>query len=243
MTVLYTILEVEDQYGFKRECLLPYRTYAHTNSHYRAREMIQSGTLYIISAPSGAGKTSLVKALLPQLSNTLLSISYTTRPMRAGEVDGVNYFFVDETKFAQMVANDSFMEYATVFGYHYGTTREWVADTLAKGNDVILEIDWQGARQCRMFHPDSVLIFILPPSKAVLQQRLEARRLDSPEVIQRRMSEATKEVSHSHEYDYIVVNDDFSSALSDLQAIFVANNLKTERQLVKNRDILDKILL
>lgn len=205
--------------------------------------MTQQGILYIISAPSGAGKTSLVNALLPQLSNTRLSISYTTRPPRAGEVDGVNYFFVDEAKFAQMVATESFMEYATVFGYHYGTSYAWTAETLALGIDVILEIDWQGARQCRMFHPDSVLVFIWPPSKAVLQQRLEARRLDSPEVIKRRMSEAVKEMSHSHEYDYIVVNDDFSHALTELQAIFMANNLKTQRQLLKNKDILDKILL
>jgi guanylate kinase len=205
--------------------------------------MTQQGTLYIISAPSGAGKTSLVKALLPQLSETRLSISCTTRPARAGEVDGVNYFFVDEAKFAQMVATESFMEYATVFGYHYGTSHDWVEQTLAQGTDVILEIDWQGARQCRMFHPDSLLIFILPPSIAVLQQRLEARRLDSPEVIKRRLSEAAKEMSHSHEYDYIVINDDFSQALSELQAIFVANSLKTQRQLAKNRSILDKILL
>jgi guanylate kinase len=205
--------------------------------------MTQQGTLYIISAPSGAGKTSLVKAVLPQLSNIKLSVSYTTRPARKGEIEGVNYFFVDEAKFAQMVSTESFMEYATVFGYHYGTSCEWVAETLAAGTDVILEIDWQGARQCRIFHPDSVLIFILPPSKAVLQQRLEARRLDSPEVIKRRLSEAAKEVSHSHEYDYIVINDDFSQALAELQAIFVANNLKTQRQLAKNRSILDNILL
>ncbi len=205
--------------------------------------MTQQGTLYIISAPSGAGKTSLVKALLPQLSATRLSISYTTRPARAGEVDGVNYFFVDEAKFAQMVAAKNFMEYATVFGYHYGTSHDWVTHALTQGTDVILEIDWQGARVCRMFQPDSLLIFILPPSKAVLQQRLEARRLDSPEVIKRRLSEAAKEMSHSHEYDYIVINDDFSHALAELQAIFVANSLKTQRQLVKNRSILDKILL
>lgn len=204
--------------------------------------MIQ-GTLYIISAPSGAGKTSLVNALLPQLSNAKVSVSYTTRPAREGEVEGVNYFFVDEAEFAQMVAHNNFMECATVFGYHYGTSHDWVAETLAQGTDVILEIDWQGARQCRIFHPDSLLIFILPPSKAVLQQRLEARRLDSPEVIKRRLDEAAKEMSHSHEYDYIVINDDFSCALSELKAIFTANSLRTQHQLAKNRDILDKILL
>lgn len=200
--------------------------------------MTQKGTLYIVSAPSGAGKTSLVNALLPRLSDLKLSISYTTRPARAGEVDGVNYFFVDETKFAQMVAAQSFMEYATVFDYHYGTSHDWVVETLAQGIDVILEIDWQGARQCRIFHPDSVLIFILPPSKAILQQRLEERRLDSPEVIKRRMSDASKEMSHSHEYDYIVINDDFSTALVELEAIFTANRLKTHYQLAKNRSIL-----
>ncbi len=205
--------------------------------------MTQQGTLYIISAPSGAGKTSLVKALLPQLSNAQLSISYTTRPARAGEVDGANYFFVDEDTFSEMVEAQSFMEYASVFGYHYGTSHEWVEQRLAHGIDVILEIDWQGARQCRMFHPDSLLIFILPPSKAVLQQRLEARSLDSVEVIQRRMGEASKEVSHSHEYDYIVINDDFSCALTELCAIFTANSLKTQRQLARNKGILDEILL
>lgn len=205
--------------------------------------MTQQGTLYIISAPSGAGKTSLVEALLPQLSNVQLSISYTTRPARVGEVDGVNYFFVDEEKFADMIAANNFMEYATVFDYHYGTSREWVAHALAAGKDVILEIDWQGARQCRIFHPDSVLIFILPPSKEILQHRLEVRRQDSARVIKRRLSEATKEVSHCHEYDYIVVNDDFAAALTELKAIFIADRLKTHHQLVKNRPILDKILL
>lgn len=205
--------------------------------------MTQQGTLYIISAPSGAGKTSLVNAVLPRLSNLRLSISYTTRPARAGEIDGVNYFFINESSFAQMVSKQSFMEYATVFDYHYGTSHHWVAETLAQGIDVILEIDWQGARQCKIFHPDSVLIFILPPSKAILQQRLEARRLDSPEVIKRRMSDASKEMSHSHEYDYIVINDDFSAALTELEAIFVANRLKTHYQLAKNRSILEEMLL
>lgn len=203
--------------------------------------MTQKGTLYIVSAPSGAGKTSLVNAILPRLSNLKLSVSYTTRPARAGEVDGTHYFFVDEAKFAQMVATQSFMEYATVFDYHYGTSHDWVVETLAQGIDVILEIDWQGARQCRIFHPDSVLIFILPPSKAILQQRLEERRLDSAEVIQRRMSDASKEMSHSHEYDYIVINDDFTTASRELEAIFIANRLKTHYQLAKNKLILDNL--
>lgn len=203
----------------------------------------ETGTLYIISAPSGAGKTSLVNALLPRIPNLKLSISHTTRPARAGEVDGTHYFFVDDAKFEQMVAAQSFMEYATVFGYHYGTSKAWVAQTLAQGSDVILEIDWQGARQCKIAHPDSVLIFIFPPSKTVLQARLEARRLDSPDVIQRRLKEAGQEMSHSHEYDYILINDDFSTALGELEAIFIANRLKTHAQFAKNGSILEEILL
>jgi guanylate kinase len=205
--------------------------------------MTEAGTLYIISAPSGAGKTSLVEALLPQLSDLQVSISYTTRPPRAGEEEGVNYFFIDEAGFAQMIASQSFMEYATVFDYHYGTSRHWVAETLARGIDVILEIDWQGARQCRIYHPESVLIFILPPSKEVLQKRLELRRQDSAAVIKRRMEDASTEMSHCHEYDYIVFNDDFDMALTQLRAIFVANRLKTHRQLAKSKHILRKMLI
>ena len=205
--------------------------------------MTEVGTLYIISAPSGAGKTSLVEALLPQLNDLQVSISYTTRPPRAGEQEGVNYFFVDDVKFAQMVANHSFMEYATVFDYHYGTSRQWVAETLAQGTDVILEIDWQGARQCRIYHPESVLVFILPPWKEVLHKRLELRRQDSDAVIKRRMEDASREMSHCHEYDYIVFNDDFELALAQLRAIFVANRLKTHRQLAKSKHILRKILI
>ncbi len=207
------------------------------------RKMREKGTLYIISAPSGAGKTSLVAALLPKLNNVKLSTSYTTRARREKEKEEIDYFFIHETLFEQMVKARRFMEHAKVFGHYYGTSHEWVAKTLAAGTDVILEIDWQGARQCHIFQPDSVLIFILPPSKMVLKKRLEQRRQDSPEVIAERMAEAEKEISHCHEYDYIVINDDFETALDDLKAIFVSNRLKTHHQLLKNKPLLKEMLL
>lgn len=176
------------------------------------------GTLFIISAPSGAGKTSLVRALLERLDNLQVSISHTTRSMRLGEQDGVNYHFVDSSCFEAMIERGDFFEHARVFGNHYGTSRPAVQALLATGTDVILEIDWQGARQVReQMATESV--FILPPSLAVLRERLATRGTDEGDVIERRMREAVNEMSHFDEYDHVIVNDDFATALTDLEAL------------------------
>jgi len=177
------------------------------------------GRLFIISAPSGAGKTSLVKALLASNSRIVVSISYTTRPMRPGEKNGVDYHFVDHHAFKELIKAGDFLEYARVFDHYYGTSRSRVMEQLSKGLDVILEIDWQGAQQVRRAMAQNVSIFILPPSRAVLEQRLRSRKQDSNEVIERRLCDAVTEISHYDEFDYIVVNDDFDVALAELEAI------------------------
>ena len=164
------------------------------------------GTLYIVSAPSGAGKTSLVKALTDADSNVLVSVSHTTRDMRPGEEDGVNYNFVSVDDFKALIAQDAFLEHAEVFGNFYGTSRLWLEEQLSQGIDIILEIDWQGARQVRDLMPEAVGIFILPPSRAALQQRLDNRGQDSAEIIAGRMAEAVSEMSHFDEYDYVIVD-------------------------------------
>ena len=155
------------------------------------------GTLYIFSAPSGAGKTSLVKSIIAEMSDIIVSVSHTTRPMRPGEVDGVNYHFVSDHEFTKLVTENKFLEHATVYGYQYGTSRLWVEDKLKAGIDVILEIDWQGAAQTRTFLPQSMSIFILPPSREILLQRLRARGQDNPEVIVKRMALASAEMAPS----------------------------------------------
>ena len=188
------------------------------------------GTLYIFSAPSGAGKTSLVKALLEQISGIGVSVSHTTRKMRPGEANGVNYHFVDIPTFESMVTQNAFIEHAKVFDNYYGTAKTAVAQQLAKGQDVILEIDWQGARQIRAWRADVVGVFILPPSRATLLQRLQDRQTDSAEIIARRMRDAVTEMRHYDEYDYVVVNDDFAAALSELQAIVTCQRLRMPRQ-------------
>jgi guanylate kinase len=192
--------------------------------------MTQNGTLYIVSAPSGAGKTSLVKALVGQDPEILVSVSHTTRRSRPGEEDGVHYHFVDTAAFEGMLARGAFLEHAQVFGNYYGTSREWVEARLAEGRDVLLEIDWQGARQVREALPAAVSVFILPPSRAALEERLRGRGQDDETVIARRMEEAVGELSHYGEYDYLVVNDDFQVALEDLRAIFRARRLRRGRQ-------------
>ena len=201
-----------------------------------------AGTLYIVSAPSGAGKTSLVRALLESLPGITVSVSYTTRPMRPGERDGVDYHFVDRERFQAMIEADEFLEYAEVFGNFYGTARATVDEALAQGEDVLLEIDWQGARQVRRRSADCVGIFILPPSRAVLEQRLRLRGQDDEAVIARRMSEAVSEMSHYEEYDYLVINDDFQVALADFQAIIHARRLRTVVQAPRHRDLLRALL-
>jgi len=200
------------------------------------------GTLYTISAPSGAGKTSLVNALIESCDQLQVSVSHTTRPIRPGEIDGVNYHFVSEATFLDLVTADDFLEHAKVFANHYGTSRSWVETTLNEGNDVILEIDWQGAEQVRKQFPDAVGVFILPPSTKALRDRLTGRGQDDGETINRRMAEAKSESSHYGEADYLVINDDFDRALSDLHAIFSAKRLKIEKQRLKYVKLLDDLL-
>jgi len=191
---------------------------------------MNKGKLYIISAPSGAGKTSLIKKLLPQVDNLMVSISHTTRAMRAGETDGKDYFFTEISTFKQQIQQGNFLEYAQVYDNFYGTAQSTVEANLNQGQDVILEIDWQGAQQIRQALPDTVSIFILPPSTEILKDRLQGRGQDSEEIINRRMKDAVNEMSHYPEYDYLVVNNDFELALVELKSIILANRLNIERQ-------------
>ena len=187
------------------------------------------GTLFIVSAPSGAGKTSLLKKLIGQDELLHVSLSYTTRPMRPGEVDGKDYHFVDHEGFLSKVEDGSFLEHAKVFDNYYGTDRQEVNEQLDQGFDVILEIDWQGAQQIRSQMFDTVSIFILPPSEEELRHRLEGRGQDNEEVIARRMSAARTEISHYLEYDYLVINDDFDQALQEMKSIVQADRLRQGR--------------
>jgi guanylate kinase len=185
-----------------------------------------TGTLYILSAPSGAGKTSLLKALRQQDGELHVSISHTTRPMRPGEESGKDYHFVNQDQFEQMIGVEAFLEHAEVFGNFYGTSESEVRAQLDAGQDTVLEIDWQGARQVRERFPEAVSIFILPPSPEALYDRLSARGQDSEAVIQGRMQQAVSEMSHYGEFDYLVINDDFDSALAELAAIITARRLR-----------------
>jgi guanylate kinase len=208
---------------------------------------MSQGSLYLISAPSGAGKTSLVNALLAQPVSSIgaglcVSVSHTTRAMRPGEQDGVNYHFVDRTTFQAMIAAGDFLEHAEVYGNYYGTSRRWVEERLAQGWDVILEIDWQGAQQVQRRLPASIGIFVLPPSRDTLQERLTRRGQDKPEVIADRMAKAVSEMSHYGQADYLVINDDFATALADLQAIFRSNQLKKDVQQARNSGLLAALL-
>ena len=192
--------------------------------------MTRTGTLYTVSAPSGAGKTSLVNALLERTPGLRVSVSHTTRAMRPGEVDGVNYHFVSEGGFLAMLERAEFLEHARVFGNLYGTSQVWVEEQLKAGTDVILEIDWQGAQQVKRLLPDTRAIFILPPSRETLEQRLNARGQDDPAIIEARMAEAVEEMSHYVESDFLVVNRDFDNALAELGAIITSHRLRTSRQ-------------
>lgn len=204
--------------------------------------MTPRGTLYIVSAPSGAGKTSLVNALVNDHPEIRISVSHTTRPIRSGERDGVDYHFVERQTFQDMIANSRFLEHAEVFGNFYGTSADWVTDTLATGIDVILEIDWQGAAQVRRLMPDAVGIFILPPSLDILAARLRGRGQDDDTVIQTRLDGAREEMAHYAEFDFLVVNDDFEHALADLRAIVHAQRLRQSRQQQALADTLTELL-
>ncbi|MEP0357383.1 MAG: guanylate kinase [Paraglaciecola sp.] len=207
------------------------------------------GNLFILAAPSGAGKSSLIKALLEKHQTTgvhnnamQVSVSHTTRAPRPGEVDGVHYHFVNHTEFEALIAENAFFEWAEVFGNYYGTSRVVIEQTLAKGIDVFLDIDWQGARQVKAQIPDTATIFVAPPSKEELKRRLTQRGQDSAEVIAERMTKAVSEISHYHEFDFIVVNDDFEAALNELDAIVITRRLRKEKQIIRYQSLFDNLL-
>jgi len=203
---------------------------------------LSKGTLYIISAPSGAGKTSLIKALVENQNEIFVSVSHTTRAIREGEQDGKDYHFVDLASFESMVSQNAFIEHAKVFDNYYGTSQYHVEQQLLQGQDVILEIDWQGARQVRKQFQDALSVFIIPPSKAALEARLTGRGQDSNEIIQRRMQDAVKEMSHYAEFDYIIVNDDFDEALQALAGIFKTSRLRQLQQAQRLKALLTDLL-
>lgn len=203
--------------------------------------MSEPGNLYVISAPSGTGKTTLVKALVESVPGLTVSISHTTRPRRPAEVHGVNYYFIEEAEFETMVAHQDFLEHATVFGRHYGTSRRWVEETIASGMDVILEIDWQGAEQIQHIFPECISIFILPPSVSDLYQRLIKRNQDNIDIIRQRISDVRESTNHLDDYDYVVINDDFSAALTDLKTIIDAGRLVQHRQAIKFASLIKQL--
>ena len=202
------------------------------------KDNTDTGNLFVIAAPSGAGKTTLVKALIDSLSHITVSISHTTRPKRPNEIDGINYYFVDKTEFERMIAHHDFLEYANIFDHLYGTSKSWVEKTLAQGIDVILEIDWQGHQQIKKLFPDSISIFILPPSLEDLRDRLHTRNQDHPDIIKKRLADAKETLSHLAEFDYIVVNDEFTHAAHDLTCIVEAERLEQQRQVVKYAELI-----
>jgi len=200
------------------------------------------GSLFIIAAPSGGGKTSLVNGLLKHDPRLVLSVSHTTRPARPGEIDGQHYHFVSKVEYDQMVDNGDFVEHAQVFDHYYGTNRNSLLQQLEQGRDVILEIDWQGARQVRSVFPDACFIFIIPPSLESLHKRLTDRAQDSEEVIQRRMRDARAEISHWDEFDQLVVNDDFDTALEQLQLIIGNYRKRRPDRVNKDYQVLAQLL-
>lgn len=204
--------------------------------------MSNAGTLYIVSAPSGAGKTTLVGALLKNMPDIRASVSHTTRPMRPGEKEGINYHFVSEERFLSLINKEDFLEYAQVFNHFYGTSKDWVKKTLSEGIDVILEIDWQGAEQIRSLIPESKSIFILPPSLGALEERLIKRGQDNPTVIKRRLAAAKEEMSHYMMADYLLINDGFDETLTEFNSIILHERLKLQSQKQKNLNLLNSLL-
>jgi guanylate kinase len=195
------------------------------------------GLLFVVTAPSGAGKTSLIRALLEQDRGLVLSVSYTTRAPRPGEQDGREYHFVDARSFEAMLERGEFLESAEVHGHRYGTSQKVIERTRAAGSDLVLEIDWQGAEQVRRLHPDCVGIFILPPSMAELERRLRARAQDAEDVIRRRLRNAAAEMTHAVEFKYAIINNKFDDALQDLRAVVRAERVLTARQLERHPEV------
>jgi len=201
-----------------------------------------SGSILVVSAPSGAGKTSLVKKIISDVPDMAVAVSHTTRPMREGDVDGRDYHFVDRPTFESMIAENAFVEHADVFGNFYGTSHEAISACHKEGSDVILEIDWQGAGQVKKKEPDATAIFIIPPSRDVLLARLRGRGTDSEEVIARRTAEAVEEMRHLHDADYLVINDEFDEAFLALESIIKATRLRTAVQVQRHRDMIDGLV-
>ncbi len=200
-----------------------------------------SGNLFIVSAPSGAGKTSLVNGLLAQNKQIDVSVSYTTRDPRPGEVDGVDYHFVTREQFMQMAQHGDFLESAEVYGNLYGTSQSWISQENGKGRDILLEIDWQGAAQVRSKFPDSIGIFILPPSLEALEARLTGRKQDSAEIISKRLQAAREDISHVAEFDYVIINDKLDEALQQLNSVVIAAGLRRNRQLTRQANLINQL--
>ncbi len=200
-----------------------------------------SGSLFVVSAPSGAGKTSLVRALLATNPQISLSVSYTTRKPREGEVDGVSYHFVSQDTFLEMSGRGEFLESAEVYGNFYGTSQSWITQENAKDRDILLEIDWQGAAQVRRLFPSCISIFILPPSLGELEKRLKGRGTDSAEVIARRMAAVREDVAHVSEFDYVIINDDLNEALREFNAIVLAARLRGPSQLARHQTLINQL--
>ncbi|WP_180049910.1 guanylate kinase [Acinetobacter sp. YH12105] len=201
-----------------------------------------SGLLFVVSAASGTGKTSLVKALLERVNNLHVSVSHTTRGQRPGELDGVHYHFSQKDDFLNLVNEGGFIEYAEVFGNYYGTAQATVKEQLAKGHDVLLEIDWQGAQQVRRLFPESQQIFILPPSQFDLRERLSNRGTDTVDVIEHRLSCAVEDMQQYSNFDYIIINDDFNKALHDLEAVIIANRLTLSQQANRHEKLIQQLI-
>ena len=201
-----------------------------------------SGLLFVVSAASGTGKTSLVKALLDRVSNLHVSVSHTTRPQRPGELNGVHYHFTDKDTFLSQVHTGGFIEYAEVFGNYYGTSEATVRQQLDQGHDVLLEIDWQGAEQVRRLFPESIQIFILPPSQYDLRQRLSNRGTDSVEVIEHRLGCAVEDMQQYTNFDYVIINDDFNKALHELSSVIICKRLTTTQQTERHRELIQALI-